>query len=114
MKLRATIIDWEYPPEPAIPAARVFDLAQKNDLLTLTLAFGNGTILEMRAEADSHETLDTLRGLAQGTGACHPRQLTPTERQTLWLYQDGFEVYARDGSSPTYLFINPVPQPKLF
>ena len=114
MKLRATIIDWEYPPEPAVPDVLIFDLAQQKDLLALALAFGNGTILEMCAEADSQEALDILRGLAQGTGACHPRQLTPTERQTLWLYRDGFEVYARDGSSPTYLFVNPVPQPKLF
>jgi hypothetical protein len=57
----------------------------------LVLALGNGIILEMRAEADSHEALDVLRGLVRGTGNCQPVVLDGAQRERLWLYAEGDE-----------------------
>lgn len=114
MKLRVNLIDWQYPAKRRSPSVDIFDLEQPDDLMLLVLAFGNGTVVELYAEADSQAAIEALRGLAQGTGGFRPRALTPDERAAVWLYRDGAEVYVRGDPAPGYVFIDPRAQPERF
>ena len=108
------MIDWEYPDERKIPAPEVVDLSQKSDLMILYLSLANGTIVEMKAEADSEEALDALRGLIQGAGSGARRDLSDDEKAACWLYEAGYECYTQGITDPAYFFVNPVPRPEVF
>ncbi|MFQ5399293.1 MAG: hypothetical protein ACE5E7_06800 [Anaerolineae bacterium] len=51
MKILASVIDWEYPEERAIPTPTVWDLGSEHGLLGFVLELANGVVLEMRIEA---------------------------------------------------------------
>ncbi|MBE7550498.1 MAG: hypothetical protein HS126_05430 [Anaerolineales bacterium] len=100
----------EKPPEPEI-----WDLESKNALYTLYLSFANGMIQEMKAEGDCQEAIAMLRGIVQGGGSCQRVKLTPQEASNILLYEEGWECYRQGGrQKPTYIFINPAPQPQKF
>ena len=114
-KLLITIIDWEYPTdgEPLLPM--VWDLYQKDTLMNLYLALANGIIVEMKAEGDIEAALDVLRGMLRGVGSAEAITLSETEKEKLWLFEEGLECYQQGKSkSPGYIFINPTPQPHKF
>jgi hypothetical protein len=114
MKLLVDIIDWEYPTERQSYKPFVWDLGAKDKLFGLMLTFGNGIILEFRAEADSEEALDVLRNIIKGIGACQPAILTLEEQQKLWLYAPDHECYTQGNPPQGYIFVNPIPQPDNF
>lgn len=115
MKLRLTIIDWEYPDNGQIPEPQLLDLSSmnKNELMALYLTFANGIIIEMKAQGDSEEAIQLIRGLALGAGSCKlVDTLSQEEKEKLWLYEDGYECYVQGkGIHAAYIFVNPKPQP---
>lgn len=115
MKLSVTLIDYEYPNEKGggIPDPLIWDLADKDTLYIMVLAFGNGIIVEMRATGDSEDALELLRGVALGTGNCRRIEITDELCARLWLCRDGDECYAQGEINPGYIFIDPVPKPAL-
>ena len=118
MKLRIITIDWEYPQNGQIPEQEILDLSSinNNDLMAWYLTFANGVIIELKAEGDSEEALQFIRGLALGAGSCKLIDSLPEkEKERLWLFEDGYECY-RQGSGPNaaYIFVNPKPQPDTF
>lgn len=82
--------------------------------MALYLSFANGIILEMKAEGDTDDSLDTLRGIILGAGSCMEVTLSENERNELWLYEEGYECYKQGEKSPAYIFVNPTPQPNKF
>ena len=110
-RVRIVMIDWEYPATKEIPDPWELDLGDKTSMYLLLLSFGNGTIVELYAEVENETALTAFRSLAEDIGACKPRPLTPAEKQSVWLYREGTEVYVCDShsGSPTYIFINPAP-----
>lgn len=113
MKLLLTLINWEYPADGRIPELLLIDESSTtNQLMGLYLLFANGCVVEMRAEGDSDEALDVVRGLALGAGSGRLVAMIPAEdRRRLWLYKEAHECYMQ-GSA--YIFVNPVPQPDRF
>lgn len=114
MRLLIDTIDWEYPQQRQGYQPTLWDLEDRNTLLSLVLAFGNGVILELRAEAESQVALDVLIGLAVGTGACTKIMLDPEIAERLWLYDATYDCYQQGTKSPAYIFIHPFPQPHKF
>jgi len=118
MKLRIVMIDWEYPQNGQVPGPEILDLASmgQNELMAWYLAFANGVIIELKAEGDSEEALQFIRGLALGAGSGKLMDVLPEEeKERLWLYEEGYECYVQ-GSDPNaaYFFVNPYPQPDTF
>ena len=113
-KLRITMIDWEYPSDGKSPLPTVWDLQQQNQLMALYLSFANGIILEMKAEGNTNDSLDVLRGIILGAGSCVLVTLSDDEKNISWLYEDGYECYKQGEKSPAYIFVNPTPQPDKF
>jgi hypothetical protein len=114
LKLLVDIIDWEYPGERQEYCPSVWDLTNNNTLLGLILAFGNGVILEFRAEADSVESLAILEDIITNVGGCKPAKLSHEEQQHLWFYTDECRCYTQGTSNPAYIFVHPIPQPHKF
>ena len=117
MKLRLTVIDWEYPKNGKIPEPELLDLSSRNndELTSLYLSFANGVIIEMKIEGDSEEAIKLIQRLALGAGSCKLiDMLSNEEKERLWLYEEEYECY-RQGSSPEagYIFVNPKPQPDI-
>jgi len=113
-RIRAQIIDWEYPQRREQCSFSLFDLEDTNDLYMLILAFGNGTIIEMYAECETLDALAALRGLVQGTGGFVQQPLTADQMAQAWLYQPHAETYIRAGSTPAFVFLYPHPIPDAF
>lgn len=113
-KLLITLIDWEYPSDGKSPLPSVWDLERDNQLMALYLSFANGVFLEMKAEGETDDSLDALRGIVLGAGSCTTVTLSTEEKNRLWLYEDGYECYKQGEKSPAYVFINPSPQPNKF
>ena len=114
MKLRITMIDWEYPDDGKTPSPEVLDLAEKSHVMILYMSLANGAIVEMKAEADSEEALDVLRGLIQGAGSGVRADLSAQEKAKCWLYEEGYECYTQGVKDPAYFFVNPAPRPEAF
>jgi hypothetical protein len=114
MKLLLDLIDWEYPSKRRDFQPELWNLGDQDKVWKLVLAFGNGIILELRAEGDTEEALHALRGLALKTGACKPLLLSEDERAKVWLYRAGDEAYRQPNNSAGYVFIDPVPRPEKF
>ncbi len=114
MRLLITLIDWQYPSAKEEVENTVWDINDQNTLFALILTYGNGTLLELRAEGETEEAIDGLRSIAVGTGASHKVELSLAEQQRLWLYQAGDECYKQPMDSGGYTFINPKPQPDKF
>ena len=108
------MIDWEYPSDGKTPLPIVWDLQKENQLMALYLSFANGIILEMKAEADTDDSLDVLRGIILGAGSCAEFTLSGHEKNKVWLYEEGYECYKQGEKSPAYIFVNPTPQPNKF
>jgi hypothetical protein len=81
--------------------------------MMLYLAFANGIIIELRAIADTEESLAVIRVLARGAGSCQKVELSEEKKQKVWLYQNGDECYIQ-GDDFAYIFIDPNPQPNKF
>ncbi len=114
MRLLISIIDWEYPSVKEEIQPTVWDLKNQNTLMGLLLAYGNGIILELRAEGESQEAIDLLRGIVTGTGSSKRVELSAEEKQNLWLYNDGDECFRQPVSSGGFTFVNPIAQPHKF
>jgi hypothetical protein len=114
VRLLITIIDWEYPLSKEEAQPMVWDLQNHNTLLGLILAYGNGVILELRADGENENVIDTLRSVVTGTGNSKKVNLSLEEKQSLWLYQEGDECYRQPMKDGGYTFINPTPQPHKF
>jgi hypothetical protein len=111
MRLLITLIDWQYPSAKGEVEDTVWEINDQNTLLALLLTYGNGTLLELRAEGENEDAIEELRSIAIGTGASHKIELSVAEKQSLWLYQEGYECYKQPMDSGGYTFINPKPQP---
>ncbi len=114
MKLRILMIDWEYPDDGKPPSPQVLDLTEQGDVMDLYMSLANGTIVEMKAEGDSEEALDVLRGLIRGAGAGVQADLSAQEKAACWLYEEGYECYTQGVNDPAYFFVNPAPRPEAF
>lgn len=82
--------------------------------MSLVLSYGNGVILELRAEGENEEAIELLRGIAISTGRSIKLEMSSEENQNVWLYHEGDECYRQPMHEGGYTFINPVPQPKKF
>ena len=114
MKLRITIIDWEYPDDDEELKPQIWEMLNKKALMDLYLAFANGIIVEMKVEGDSEDAVRLIKGIASGAGSCIPYELSTIEKESLWLTQDGYECYKQGRENSGYIFINPFPQPQYF
>ena len=114
MRLLISIIDWKYPSAKENLQPVAWDLKDQNTLMSLILAYGNGIIMELRADGESEEAIQLLRGIATGTGHSNKIELSLKEKENLWLYQEGDECYRQPISEGGYTFINPKPQPQKF
>ncbi len=114
MKLRITMIDWKYPDDGQTPSPEVLDLAERSQVMLLYMSLADGAIVEMKAEADSEEALDVLRGLIQGAGSGVRADLSAQEKAKCWLYEEGYECYTQGDKDPAYFFVNPAPRPEAF
>ncbi len=114
MKLRILMIDWEYPDDGKPPSPQVLDLAEKGDVMELYMSLANGLIVEMKAEGDSEEALEVLRGLIRGAGNGKQAHLSAQEKAACWLYEEGYECYTQGINDPAYFFVHPVPRPEAF
>jgi hypothetical protein len=114
MRLLISIIDWEYPTSKEEVQPTEWHLQNKETLLSLLLAYGNGIILELRAEGDNEESIGVIRGVAKGTGSGRQVELSLEEKQKVWLFQEGDECYRQPMESSGFTFINPIPQPHKF
>ncbi len=108
------MIEWEYPSDGKIPRLDIWDLSDRNAVMALYLALANGVVVEMKAEGDSVEALDVLRGLLQGAGSCSPVTLSTEQKKALWLYKDGYECYQQGITLPAFFFVYPTPRPDTF
>jgi len=109
MKATLRVIDWEYPATRCTPPAETVDL--ENDLMNLYLEIANGVVLEMLAQGDSPEAVTILRNLICGAGSGRTVELTPAEKEQLWLFTPGCEVYKQGGrdSDGGFFFLDPNP-----
>ncbi len=82
--------------------------------MDLYLALANGAVLEMRAEADSEEALELMRGMVTGVGSCRSIVLNEEQKQALWFFQENDECYQQGSNSPGFIFIDPMIQPQNF
>ena len=114
MSLLVSMIDWEYPSSKEKVQSQLLDILKWKDLEYLILAYGNGVIIELRAEGETADIIDGLRGIAKGTGASTKIELSLEEKQSLWLYQEEDECYKQPIKDGGYTFINPIPQPQKF
>ena len=114
MRLLISIIDWEYPLSEEEIQPRMWNLRDKKTLRDLILAYGNGIILELRAEGETEDALRMLRGIVIGAGSSSKIELSSEEKQSLWLCQEGDECYRQPTRNGGYTFINPIPQPHKF
>ena len=114
MRLLIQIIDWQYPANKSDVEIELWDLNNQNALMGLILMYGNGAPLELHVEGETQEVIDAFRGIVMGTGSSHSIDLSDTEKQTLWLYQQGDECYKQPIEQGGYTFINPKPQPDKF
>ncbi len=114
MKLVLSLIDWEYPEDGKADEPSVWDLDNANSIMGLVLEFGNGVIIEMRADGDCEDALEALRGLAIGTGRCTLAETITPEIKKAWLYKEGYDCYIQPTTPPAYIFISPHPNPALF
>jgi hypothetical protein len=114
MRLLISIIDWEYPSSKEEIQPTEWNLQNIETLKSLLLAYGNGIILELRAEGENEESIGVIRGVAKGTGSSSKVELSLEEKQNVWLFQDGDECYRQPMESGGYTFINPIPQPHKF
>ncbi len=114
MRLLISVIDWEYPSVKKEILPMEWDLQNKETLKSLLLAYGNGIIVELRAEGENEDAIGVLRGVAIGTGNSNRVELSLEEKQRLWLFQEGDECYRQPMESGGYTFINPIPQPHKF
>ena len=114
MKLRITIIDWEYPDDKEELEAQVWDMSDMKTIMDLYLAFANGIILEIKIEGDGEDAVKFIQGIARGAGSCIPYELSIKEKENLWLAHDGYECYKQGSGNSGYVFINPLPQPQYF
>jgi hypothetical protein len=112
MRLLIHAIDWEYPTEQEDYAPELWDLSSKHALMGLYLEFANGVILELRAEAETWEGIELIRGLATGAGSCTQVELTTAEKAKLWLYHEG-DICFKQGAD-AYIFLAPQPVPYKF
>jgi hypothetical protein len=69
-RLLIDLIDWGYPEERRSYQPTIEHLSDPDTAMKYILAFGNGIINELRAEGETAEALQAIRGLALGTGAC--------------------------------------------
>lgn len=99
------IIDWEYPEKKEDWKPYPYDLEKQSDLMELYMGMANGTIIEMRAEADSDKTLEVLRQMVLKVGSCKKRELKAEEKAKVWLFQEGDECYVQADES--FYFICP-------
>jgi hypothetical protein len=114
-KLLTTLIAWEYPSADEPVSASIWDLQDQGNLMGLYLTLANGIILELKIEGDTVEAVNIIRGMLRGVGSTKPVTLSETEKEKLWLFEEGFENYQQgNGTSPGYIFVNPVPQPGKF
>ncbi|MFT3891751.1 MAG: hypothetical protein QM730_08980 [Anaerolineales bacterium] len=114
-KLLTTLIAWEYPSEDEPVSASVWDLQNQDNLMGMYLTLANGIILELKVEGDTEDALNVIRGMLRGVGSAKPVSPSETEKEKLWLFEDGFECYQQgSGKTPGYIFLNPVPQPDKF
>src|SRR5687767_2831457 len=115
MKLRLTLIDWEYPENGRVPEAELweFDETDGNQLMALYLAFANGTLREMKVEGDCEDAVEFIQGLALGAGSCQlVERLGDQEIERLWLYEDGYMCYRQgSGRGAAFIFVQPKAQP---
>ena len=110
MKLAVTWIPWDDSSEHVITVPGLYGLS--DDLMGLYLMFANGVIREMKAEGDSEDAIQVLRGLALGAGNCtRADNLTDEIRERSRLYEGGWECYVQGDDA--YIFIDPAPQPDL-
>lgn len=114
MRLLVDIIDWEYPNERVEYQPSIWDLRNNQRLMALVLSFGNGIILEFRAEAETIEARDALIGIALHTGSCKKVIPPPNIQKRLWFYDPAYECYQQGINNPGYIFIHPEPQPHKF
>ncbi len=116
MKLRVEMIDGEYPMEASSVRPEVWDLERDGVAMDLYVTFANGIVSELRAEGDSKEALDVLRGVALGAGACVSVALTVDEQSRAHLHREGYDCYiqGRREESPSFIFIDPIPRPERF
>lgn len=118
MKLLLTIIDWEYPEDREPIKPELYDLSANNadEVMSLYLLFANGVIIELKADGDSEDAIQLIRGLALGAGSCKQLDSLPVEvKERLWLYTDGYECYQQgQGESAAYIFINSIPSLEKF
>ena len=82
--------------------------------MALYLFFANGIILEMKAEGDTDDSLDILRGIILGAGSCVAVTLSDVEKKKAWLHEEGYECYKQGDKAPAYIFVNPTPQQDKF
>ena len=108
------MIDWEYPSDGKSPLPTTWDLQQENQLMALYLSFANGIILEMKAEGDTDDSLNILRGIILGAGSCIAITPSDYEKKKMWLYEKAYEYYKQGDKSPAYVFVNPTPRPDKF
>jgi hypothetical protein len=114
-KLLTTLIAWEYPSEDEPLSASVWDLQDQDNLMGWYITLANGIILELKIEGDTQEALNVVRGMLRGVGSAKPVTLSKTEKENLWLFEEGLESYQQGiGKTPGYIFLNPVPQPRKF
>ncbi|MCL4264398.1 MAG: hypothetical protein KJ069_14335 [Anaerolineae bacterium] len=114
MHLLVSIIDWEYPPTKEEIQPTVWNMQDQNHVMGIVLSYGNGVILELRAEGENEEAIEFLRRIALSTGQSIKIELSSEEKQNLWLYHEGDECYRQPMREGGYTFINPEPQPKKF
>jgi len=115
MNLLITLIAWEYPPEDEPVSTSVWDLSDPDNLMGLYITLANGIILEMKVEGDTVEAINLVMGMLRGAGSATPVTISETEKENLWLFEEGFESYQQgNDTSPGYIFLNPVSQPDKF
>jgi hypothetical protein len=110
------IIDYDYPETRAEYRPRIWGYSEPDGLYSLVLAFGNGILLELRAEGDSEYGLELLRSIATTAGRCQRVYPHPEKKAELWLYHEGDECwgqFAGNSEEPfAYIMIDPIPHPE--
>ena len=109
MRLTVRTIDWEYPRERHLPAPELVDLSVESEVMGVYMALANGTLHEMRIDADCREALDVARGLICGAGAAVPIELTDDQKARLWLFDECYNVFRQAGDG--FIFLNRTPTP---
>jgi len=89
----------------------VFDLLEERFLMLLYKSFADGIFEQVCFEADSADSLQTLRGMLKGAANAQAAASNSNASQAR-VYRPGYDLYVqgRDG----YIFVNPKPRPELF